>query len=284
MSERAQLAGTQSLERAIALLRLVAGHAGRGARLIDLTQHSRLSKPTVHRLLRGLERQGLVEQDRLSERYHLGPEAFVIGSLAADRYGVHRAALPTLFRLAQASEDTAFLSVRRGWHVVCLHREEGPFPIRSHVLQAGDRHPLGVGAGSLAILATLPDDEIEEMIAACAAEFAEERYRSFTPDILRASVARTRAEGFAFNPGHLTTGSWGVGVAILDRQGRCEGALSIAAIDGRLGDARRPQIAALLAAEAKRVSELLARPSGATNIAATLRRPAAHTMRKQNHD
>ncbi len=271
-----EASGTQALDRAVGLLRLVASATGRGARLADLIEQSNFSKPTGHRLLRALERLGLLEQDPATRLYHLGPEAFVVGALAAERFGVHRAALPSLARIASASEDTAFLSVRRDWHAVCLHREEGPFPIRSHVLKAGDRHPLGVGAGSLAILAALPDAEAEAMIQASAGEIAT-RYPDFSPALLRDLAVQTRARGFALNPGLLMAGSWGIGVPVLDRQGRCEGALSIAAIESRLGTSRQQELAVLLKAEAQRLAESLAKPAGASDLSppAPRRRSAA---------
>jgi DNA-binding IclR family transcriptional regulator len=78
---------------------------------------------------------------------------------------------------------------------------------------------------------------------------------------VRAEIARTRQRGYAFNPGLLQPGSWGVGVAVLDRAGHCAGALSIAAIESRLGPPRCDQMAALLQAEAQRLSECLAHPA-----------------------
>ena len=270
-----EASGTQALDRAARLLRLVASATGRGARLADLIAQSGLSKPTAHRLLRALERLGLVDQDPGTRLYHLGPEAFVIGALAAERFGIHRVALPSLARLASASEDTAFLSVRRDWHAVCLHREEGTFPIRTHVLNAGDRHPLGVGAGSLAILAALPANEAEAAIAASTEEI-EARYPAISAALLRDLVAQTRERGYALNPGLLMAGSWGVGVPVLNREGRCEGALSIAAIEARLGEARQQEMAALLKAEAHRLAERLAKPAGASGLStpSSRRQPA----------
>ncbi len=266
--------GTQSLDRAMALLRIVAGRNGRGLRLVEAVAQSGLSKPTTHRLLQALERNGFVSQDPAGRAYHLGPEALVIGTLAAERFGIHRVALPSLHRLAAATEDSCFLSVRRDTHVVCLHRVEGPFPIRSHVLQAGDRHPLGVGAGSLAILAAMAEDEAEAAMERNAAEMAA-RYEGFAPGVLRAEVRRTRECGYALNEGRLQAGSWGLGVAVLDRGGRCEGALSIAAIESRLALPRREQMAVLLKAEARRLSEHLARPDGAADRPTAARRRSA---------
>lgn len=78
--------GTQSLERAIALLRAVADAETDGARLADLMTGVGLSKATTHRLLMALARDGLVEQDGRSKRYHLGPDLVALGDLAALRH------------------------------------------------------------------------------------------------------------------------------------------------------------------------------------------------------
>ncbi len=87
--------GTQSLERAIALLRAVADAETGGARLADLMTGVGLSKATAHRLLMALARDGLVEQDGRSKRYHLGPDLVALGDLAALRHRPPVAPLPT---------------------------------------------------------------------------------------------------------------------------------------------------------------------------------------------
>ena len=200
-------------------------------------------------MLLALVRAGLLDQDPDTRRYYLGPEVYVLGTLASARFGIHPMSLRSLVRLSQETGDTAFLSVPRDVYSICVHREEGPYPIRIHALHAGDRHPLGVGAGSLALLSALPDHEVEEVLAANA-EVLAERYPHHPTHVLRTLVQETRAKGYALNPGLLLPGSWGVGVPIRASDGRPIGALSIAAIESRLGEARQKEIASLLKKEA----------------------------------
>ncbi|MBP2300599.1 AMP-binding protein [Azospirillum picis] len=80
--------GTQSLERAIALLRAVAAAEPDGARLADLMAAVGLSKATAHRLLMALAREALVDQDMRSKRYHLGSGLVPLGELAQWRRGI----------------------------------------------------------------------------------------------------------------------------------------------------------------------------------------------------
>ncbi|MEP9355332.1 IclR family transcriptional regulator [Xanthobacter sp. KR7-65] len=245
----AAVGGTQSIERAVRLLLLVGRAAPAGARLADLVSLSGLPKPTVRRVLLALVRTGLLDQDETTRRYHVGPEAYVLGTLAGTRFGIHALALDGLSRIARSSGDCAFLSVPRGAFSVCLHREEGTFPIRTHVLQAGDRHPLGIGAGGLALLAALPDAEAEWVLEANADALAA-AYPGYPPAVLRAAIADTRARGYALNPGLYVAGSWGIGVPVRAPNGRPLGALSLAAIESRLTAERQGELVPLLKREA----------------------------------
>ena len=60
--------GAQALDRALGILRLVGSRSKDGVRLADIVSQSNLAKPTVHRMLKALERNGVIEQsaeDRL---------------------------------------------------------------------------------------------------------------------------------------------------------------------------------------------------------------------------
>lgn len=248
-SEEAASSGVQAIDRASTLLLLVGQAGPSGARLSDLVEECILPKPTVRRILLALVRAGLLDQDLETRRYYIGPEIYVLGTLASVRFGIHSIALRSLIRLSQETGDTAFLSVPRDVYSICVHREEGPYPIRIHALQAGDRHPLGVGAGSLALLAALPDSEVEEVLAANA-EILEDKYPSCSPMILRELVRETRARGYSINPGLLLSDSWAIGVTIRGAAGRPVGALSIAATESRLSPERQLEIVPLLRREA----------------------------------
>ncbi|MBA3771532.1 MAG: IclR family transcriptional regulator [Ramlibacter sp.] len=242
---------TQSLERAFGLLRAVA--ARDGARLTELAAELGLATPTARRILLGLMREGFIEQEPNDRLYFIGPEAYVVGVLASKRHGLRNMAQESLVRLVDASQDSVFLSVPIGTQSLCLERLEGTFPIRSHVLQTGARHPLGVGAGSLAILAAMGDEAVQRAIQANAALLAE-RFPVFTEDRIWKLVHETRARGFAVNPGLVLTHSWGVGAAVLDDRGAPVAALSIAAIRERLQNDRLAELGLLLRAECERVA------------------------------
>ncbi|WP_226951408.1 IclR family transcriptional regulator [Rhizobium terrae] len=246
------VSGAQAVERALQLLSIVGRAAEKGVALAEVVADSGLNKPTARRLLMALMRSRLIEQDELTRRYYLGGELYVLGMLASRRHGLLEMAGESLKRLSSVSADTSFVSMRRDDYAVCLHREEGTHPVRTHALLTGDQNPLGVGAGSLAMLATLSDGEIEAILCRIESVIAA-HYPGYSPEIVRADIARTREVGYALNPGRVIANSWGIGMAILLPDGRLAGALSIAAIDSRMGEQRQKELAALLTQEVERV-------------------------------
>jgi DNA-binding IclR family transcriptional regulator len=256
--------GSRSVDRALGLLSTVGRHADRGVTLTDLVAETGLNKPTCRRLLLALMRAGFVDQDVESRRYFLGEESYVLGSLASRRFGLLQLSMESLLRLSRKTEDSSFLSVRRDTYSVCLYREEGTYPVRTHALQAGFEHPLGVGAGSLAMLAALPDDEVEAVLAANAGVLTE-KYPMLPPARIREDVATTRRKGYALNPGLIFANSWGIGVVLRTPEGRIAGALSVAAIDSRMQEARQAELAGYLLQEARLVEGKLAQMFAARN-------------------
>jgi DNA-binding IclR family transcriptional regulator len=252
-------AGAQSIGRAAAILRLLAASPARGTALGTVVSDTGLSKPTSRRILLALMAAGLAEQDPVSRRYFLGPEACVLGSAAAHRFGLHRLAFESVLRLARETGDAAFFQIRRNFFAVCLQREDGDYPLRSHVLAAGDRHPLGVGAAGIALVAALPEDDAEAVLAANA-EIIATRYPMLTRAMIDDTVTEARRKGYSLNRGLLFPGSWGLGMAVRGPQGRHEGCLSIAAVESRLQPARETQLAGLLAEEVRRLERRLREP------------------------
>ncbi len=261
--------------RAGALLRAVAAREPDGATTSSLARTVGLARPTVHRLLTSLLGEGLVERTPDAGRWLLGPELYLLGTAARSRYDVTATAEPVVRRLAVATGESAFFSARRGDETICLLREDGSFPIRSHVLHEGIRFPLGVASAGLAILAHLPDPEIADHLA--HHDLTEQYGAAHAPRPLKRRIRTTREQGYAVNPGLLVEGSWGMGAAVFDADDRPQWALSLTGIEQRFPEPRRRELGALLLREAHELTRALrrdGRPDGRRRARAGGRRSA----------
>ena len=238
------------------VLRAVSAHEPGGSTTSMVARATGIARPTVHRLLASLLGEGLI--DRTADgRWLLGAELYLLGTAAAGRYDVTEVAQPFVRRLSLATGESAFFSARRGDETVCLLREDGSFPIRSHVLHEGIRFPIGVASAGLAILAYLPDPEVEDYLA--RVDLTTTYGDAHRVEPLRERLHATRGAGYAVNPGLIVEGSWGMGAAVFDRDERPAWALSLTGIEQRFGAERRRELGALLLRAAHELTTALRR-------------------------
>jgi DNA-binding IclR family transcriptional regulator len=257
--------GAGVLQRAFAVIRALGESQAEGSRVTALAKAVGLTQATVHRLLQGLIAEGVVEQDEGTRRYRLSVDFFALAAQAGNPSGMRTLCRPALLRLCASLGDTIFLLVKSSFDAVCLDMCEGPFPIRSFTGDIGGRVALGVGQGSLAILAFQPEAEREEII-----RFNVPRLRSYgvlDEVYLRTEIERVRKLGYAGRNTGVLEGMAGVAVPILDRNGCAVGALSVGTLAARLTEDRLPTIVELL----KRQAELIGPQTNPFDVA--VRRP-----------
>jgi DNA-binding IclR family transcriptional regulator len=253
--EDGRLSGTQSIERALTLMREIAAHNRTGSRLLDLASRTGLQRPTVHRMLKCLTVEDMVQQDPETHRYFLGPMVFELGLTAAPRFNLREICHPAMGRIADATGDTVFLTQRSGLDSVCVDRQEGTFPIKTFTLEIGMRRPLGVGTGSLAILSALSDEEVKHVISSITPRLPE---YGLTPTSLLAQVKRAQKLGFAVREMPSLAGVRSVGQAIHNQSGVAFAGLSVSAISSRMNEKRVTELATLLRNEVRLVEKQLA--------------------------
>ena len=176
---------SSSVQRAFAIIRALAATQASGGRITHLAKATGLTQATTHRLLQSLVAEHIVEQDTSTRLYRLSIDFFALAAQAGNAMDLRALCRPSMLRLCASLGDTIFLLVRSGFDAVCLDRSEGPFPIRSFTGDIGGRVALGIGQGSLAILALLPE-----------ADRRAQRPGLMMANIYRALLRDIEAQGF----------------------------------------------------------------------------------------
>ncbi|SFH63785.1 IclR family transcriptional regulator [Albimonas pacifica] len=249
--------GSQTVDKAMGLLKLIAAAPAEGLRLMDLAEQSGLDRATAYRLVSSLSNHNFVDQDTLSKRYTLGLEFFALASAASNRHDLSQRAREALERLAEATGDTATYCLRSGLDLICLDVETGDFPIRTLPMDIGSRKPVGSGATGIALLAALPDFEVDQVLERSAARLSKTPGQ--TPEAIREQVRLARALGYALAPDEPQGRIMGLALALTARNDRPIGALSLNGIPERFAPDRVPGLAALLREEADRLADRLNR-------------------------
>jgi DNA-binding IclR family transcriptional regulator len=236
-SSQVPTSGAQSLRRGLSVLRLLARVGDTGLKAGEIARKLDLNRITSLRLTKTLVEEGFVVRDETTGMYRLGPEAFAVGLAAEPGYELQRMAAPLLRKLALETGDTVFFTLLHEGETICLSRDEGGFPVRNQLVKPGDKWPLGVGAGSCAILAAHEDEEILEVLSQTRL-FRSKKYPRCTDIVIHQLIKETREKGYCLNPGYVASEQWAVGVAVMDAKHRPQASISVAAISSRLGLAR----------------------------------------------
>jgi DNA-binding IclR family transcriptional regulator len=236
--------GLQSIYRSALVLRELAAADRMGLRLTDIARRTGLGPPTVHRILKRLVVEGFVTQRRHSRVYSLGPLVYELGLAAATQYDIRAECQSVMETLAQSTGDTVFLNVRSGNDAVCIERKEGWYPIKTLIHEIGSRRPLGVGAGGLALMFSLSEEEVREVMAANAHKIAS--YGHLTAEKVYELYRLSRSLGYGLTEELTEAGVSAVAIPVTLDEGRAYAALSIIAITSRMHETRRRELVALL--------------------------------------
>lgn len=252
-SERAS--GTQSIQRAARILREIASYSLNGLRLIDLSRQLNLNRSTIHRILTCLIEEGLVMQHPTTLRYGLGHGLFELGLTAASQFKLREICGPSLERIAAETGHSAFMTIRSNYDALSIARVDAAQPLDIPSLDIGVHRPLGVGAGSLAILSALPDDEIERIVSANARRLAA--FGKLTVPLLLNIARQSREAGYGIHDGRMIDGVSGVGILVHDGSGAPLGAISVSAQADSLPLEAQREIVLILKKEARAIQNLL---------------------------
>ena len=244
--DHAATGGAQAIRRAIEVVRTVAQIQRSGASLTRVARASGLSTSTSHRILRSLTEERLLRYDDGAKSYHVGPLAFELG-LAAEG-DVRTIWRETVERIARETRLTTYLMARSGNEAVCLVCVQGSTALRAVPMDVGQRLPLGIGAGSLAILATLEDDDMHGVIAGQGARRDLFPGSSAKPEQILKRVALARQRGFSVSCGTVALGVVGVGMAIAPDREFSQLAISVSAVADTIELAEAQRLAATIAA------------------------------------
>jgi DNA-binding IclR family transcriptional regulator len=242
-TQRTAPTGVQSLERVFQLLSLLADDHDAGMSMQQLVQRTGLSRPTVHRMVSFLMQRHYVEQQADSHAYRLGTAAMLLGLRTMSRPPLVETYLNTMRRIARRTGESVFLIVRLGDYSYNLHLEEGETKSSSMRALVGATRLLGIGFGSLALLATMSDADIQQHYAHHQPEYAA---HGLSVGRMRVGIERCRRLGYALAAGFDVAGA---GHAFKVPSGLA--AISVVSPKPRMPLARRHDIAALIVQEVR---------------------------------
>jgi DNA-binding IclR family transcriptional regulator len=216
-------------------------------RVTELADAVGLGKSVVHNHLTTLQSEGYVR--KVGDEYDLSLRFLDVGTTVRRRYPLYDVARETLERLSQTTGENANLMTEERGIGVYLCQLEGDSPL-DFWKRAGLRSPLNATALGKAILANLPKERVDEIVAEHG--LPAETERTVTDrEALDAELAQIRERGYALDDEEHVTGLRCVAAPITDPDGLAIGAISVAGPKGRIkGDRFREKLPERVMSEA----------------------------------
>lgn len=181
----------------------------------ELARIMSMPKTTVQRILWTFHEAGwlrLVEGDM--PRWTISPRVLSVRPSELTGGGLAAVVQDPMTELRNATQETVYVSVFDGnGAVVVFDRMESPHPVRA-VSPIGDIAPIHSTANGMAILAFLPEPQLEKVLRS--------ELNAFNPSTitdaheLRDELAQVRKRGFSINRGYYRSGIFAIGAPIFD--------------------------------------------------------------------
>ncbi len=220
----------------------------------ELSQALGLHRSIVYRVLCTFEQRGVVIRSNTGGRYRLGLKLVELANVVLASMDLRQVAHPVMERLVRETGESAFLTVVSEDESVCIHRIESPQQVRV-TLTIGGRYPLYAGASNKLLLAYLPTEKTDGIIAHGLKQLTPDTIT--VPDQLREDLAKIRRQGWVFTVGELTPGVAAIAAALRDSNGEVVAALSIACPASRFSEDRLQTLIEITCQAAEEVSHQL---------------------------
>lgn len=215
------------VQKAILVLRKLAEH-GEPTGVKSLADELGLNVSTAHRLLQILVAERMASYDPETRLYGLGAECIRFATMVLGGNSLAARIRPVVRQLANDLQETCAYGVYepQTFTKAIAVVERGPQPL-GYDFDVGRRDGIHAGASGKAILAFLPDEEIERMFSTVTLE-ATTQNTILDPDRLHEDIAEARKCGYATSLGERVPGAgFGIGAPVYGSDGRVRGSIVV---------------------------------------------------------
>lgn len=252
--------GIQSIEVGGQLLRALAHH-GRPMALKDLAALAGMAPAKAHPYLVSFGKIGLVEQDKASGRYGLGPLALQLGLISLQQADPVHLATPLIEALAQSSGHTVALAVWGTHGPTIVRLADAPAAVHVAMRHGTVFSITGTASGQL-YAAYLPEAQVRPLYEAERRQAPDAAHPPWA-GFVRSVLAEVRTQGLSRAEGAVVPGVSALAAPVFDHRGTIVLAVTMIGPSAALDTAWHSPVAEQLRTLAQAVSARLGHRPGA---------------------
>ncbi|MCX8022831.1 MAG: IclR family transcriptional regulator [Syntrophorhabdaceae bacterium] len=189
----------------------------------EIKKKTGLPKTTLFRILKSLEKAGLLRYDEIQNKYSLGLRLFELGGIVYSSLSIRKAAARYMDALSSSLKATILLGVIKDDHLLYIDKREGDSIIRvtSH---SGLKRPPYYGMLGMTLVAYMDDEERRRLFKLFPPTKITEKTVTDIEEILK-RLDETRRCGYYIEVDEIIEGLTGIGVPIVDFSGKVVAAI-----------------------------------------------------------
>ncbi|MED1642745.1 IclR family transcriptional regulator [Brevibacillus agri] len=223
----------QSVDRAIDILELFSLTEPELS-VKEISDRLKLSKSTVHGLMKTLEHRGYLEQKPTDQKYKLGLRLFELGNLVGSGMELRNLAYPIIQSLVATLQETVHLVVLDKDEVVYVEKVEAPASLRMYSM-LGKRAPLYCTGGGKALFAYLDEATVDRILQQADLR-ALTPFTLTDPEAIKRELQKIREQGYAIDDEEIEIGLKCVAAPIFNHEGKVIASISCAGPKHRFSD------------------------------------------------
>ena len=205
---------SSNASRALDILLLLGDYGEDGASLAEISKSLDVTKPAAHRTLTALTEQGFAEAAERYGHYRLGSAIFLLAQRQQRLTPQIKKLHPGMTEFTKRTGYTTYIIAQSGFDAVCAEMISRSI-LPQQQFGIGERMPLGIAAGSVALMATLPEAEREAILEANAERYCQyPAVRHVDVNVVRQQVDEALERGYAINMGYYLPGVGGLGLPL----------------------------------------------------------------------
>ena len=197
-----------------------------------------MTTPTLYRFLATLIHCGLLDCNRKTKIYSLGPNILLLGNKAMNSFDIVRIAQPFMEDLKDKTHETISLFVRRDLQKICIAKVESDQSIR-YSSKIGEPSYLHGGASGNVLMSDMTKEELDTLEHKIG--FSKlTNYTVTDRQKINDALKQTRENGYWVSYKERREDTAGIGVPIFDHTGRVIASLNITLPSSRFDKKKIP--------------------------------------------
>lgn len=243
----------KSLQKALEILNCFIEKQPLG--VTEISEKLGLYKSNAHNILMTFVAMEYLVQDEDTGKFRLGSRVLELSHALGDSCDILKLSRPYMDRISEQFNEITYLAIPHKNEVIYLGAS---YPDHYHMSaqnlwgESAPMHCTGVGK---AMLSRLSGEFLEQYMARPMIRLTEHTITD--PALLRREIDRVRRDGYALDDMELQIGITCVGVPLVDRKNRLQGALSVSGPSPRFDREKIQEIQVQLRAVAEDLSRLL---------------------------